>query len=130
MKTFKTLLAASLFLALAVGCTSTRDKESMLSAAGFRKIPADTPQRQAHLNSLPPDKITPVQSGGTLYYTFPDPKRNVLYVGQEAQYQEYQELRYQDQVAMQEKLNVARMNQDDAWFELWGPWNEPAFAAR
>lgn len=102
----------------------------MLSAAGFKTVPADTPQRQAHLNALPPDKITPVQSRGTIYYTFPDPKRNVLYIGQEPEYQEYQQLRYQDQINMQEELNVARMEQDDAWFQMWGPWNEPGFAAR
>ena len=98
MKTFKALFAAGLFLAMAIGCSTTSEKENMLSAAGFKMVPADTPGRQAHLSSLPADKITPVQRNGVVYYTFPDPKHNVLYVGQEPQYQEYQRLRLQNQM--------------------------------
>src|SRR5579871_5175262 len=98
MKIFKTLLAPGLLLALAIGCSTTHDTENMLSAAGFKMVPANTPERQAHLNSLPADKITPVQRNGVTYYTFADPKQNVLYVGQEPQYQEYQRLRLQNQM--------------------------------
>ena len=130
MKTFKTLLAASLFLALAVGCRSTSSKENMLSAAGFKMVPANTPERRAHLNSLPADTITPVQRNGVVYYTFPDPKRNVLYVGQEPQYQEYQQLRFQEQITMQEDLDAERMNANEAWWGPSGPWGNPALAAR
>jgi hypothetical protein len=127
MKTFKTLLAASLFLTLAIGCSTTANREDMLSAAGFQRVPANTPERQAHLNSLPADKITPVVRNGTTYYTFPDPKQNVLYVGQEPQYQKYQNLRLQQQMA-QEQLSAAEMN-DQAW-GAWGPWGGPGWAWR
>ncbi len=126
MKTFKTLLAAGALLALAMGCSTTSNKEDMLSAAGFKMVPADTAQRQAHLNSLPPDRITPVQRNGTVYYTFPDPKKNVLYVGQEQQYQKYQSLRLQKQIA-DEQLSAAQMN-ENSW-GVWGAWGAgPAWA--
>ena len=121
MKAFKTLLAAGFCLALAVGCNSTSNKESMLSAAGFRTVPADTPERQAHLQSLPPDKITPIQRDGTVYYTFPDPKRNVLFVGQEPQYQEYQRLSIDQQMA-NEQMMTAQVNQSDTGWAVWGPF--------
>src|SRR5215472_12402315 len=119
MKKFKVLLTTGVLVALAIGCSTTKSRENMLSAAGFKMVPADTPERVAHLNSLPPDKITTVQRNGTLYYTFPDPKHNVLYVGQQEQYQEYQKLRLQNQMT-QEQLSAAEMN-ENAW-GVWGPW--------
>ena len=120
MKTLKALLAVSVLLALASGCSTTGKKEDMLSAAGFQMMAADTPQKEAHLKSLPADKITAAQRNGTMYYTFPDPKKNVLYVGQEPQYQKYQQLRMEKQLA-DEQLNAAEMNNDAAW-NNWGGW--------
>jgi len=120
MKTFKALLTAGVLVAaLAIGCSTTKDNENMLSAAGFKMVPADTPEREAHLNSLPADKITTVQRNGTLYYVFPDPKKNMLYVGQQPQYEAYQKIRLQNQMA-QEQLSAAEMN-ENAW-GVWGPW--------
>ena len=40
-------------LALVAGCASTEKTESMLSAAGFKIVPADTPARQAQLRRMP-----------------------------------------------------------------------------
>jgi len=98
MKAFKTLITTGLLMAVAIGCSTTRSTEHMLSAAGFKRVPANTPQRQADLASLPADKLTPVQRDGKQYYVFPDPTRNALWVGQNAQYQEYQALRLQQQM--------------------------------
>jgi hypothetical protein len=122
MRAFQTLFAAGLLVASTAGCSTTANKENMLSAAGFKTVPANTPQRQAQLNSLPTDEVTPVQRNGITYYTFPDPKRNVLYVGQEPQYQEYQRLRLQNEMA-QDELSAPELNQDPFWgggWDLWG----------
>jgi hypothetical protein len=128
MKTLKALLTTGVLIGLAIGCSTTQERENTLSAAGFRMIPADTTEQKAHLNSLPADKITPVQREGTLYYTFPDPKNNVLYVGQEQQYQMYRQLGLQKQMA-DEQLNAAQSNNDAAW-GFWGPWGGRAWASR
>jgi hypothetical protein len=120
MKTLKTLLTTSLLVALVGACSTTKDKENMLSAAGFKAMPADTPQKEAHLKSLPADKLTTAERNGALYYTFPDPKKNMLYVGQEPQYQKYRQLRLEKQMA-DEELNAAEMNNDAAW-NNWGAW--------
>lgn len=125
MNTFKTSLAAGLFLALVAGC-STTDKEYVLSTAGFRMAPADTPERQAQFNSLPADKITTVQRDGVTYYTLPDPKKDVLYVGRKQEYQQYQRLCQQNQVA-QEQL-AAQTKQNAEW-NAWGPWSGPGWAS-
>src|SRR5215468_1675088 len=119
MKMFKALLTTAALVALAIGCSTTKERENMLSAAGFKMVPANTPERQAHLKSLPADKVTPVQREGTTYYTFPDPKNNVLYVGREQEYQRYRQLRLQKQMA-DEQLETAQMN-ENAW-GAWGAW--------
>src|SRR4051812_48098331 len=91
MKILNALLTITALLALATGC-STPGKENMLSAAGFKMVPADTAQQQQQLNTLPADKISAAQRDGTVYYTFPDPKKKVLYVGGESEYQKYKQL--------------------------------------
>jgi hypothetical protein len=130
MKTFKTLLTIGFLMALAIGCsTGSHETENMLSAAGFKMVPADTPERQAHLNSLPKGQVTMVQRNGTMYYAYPDQKQNVLYVGQQPQYQKYQQLRMQKQMA-DEQLNTAAMYNDQPW-GVWGPWGAgPGWAWR
>lgn len=120
MKAFNTMLMTVFFIIFAIGCSTTTQKEHMLTAAGFKMVPADTPSRQAHLHSLAADKITPVQRSGTMYYTFPDPKHNVLYVGRQPEYQQYQKMRLQKQMA-NEQLEAAQINQEDEW-NAWGPW--------
>jgi hypothetical protein len=120
MKTFKALLTIGLLTAVAIGCSTTKSRENMLSAAGFKAMPADTTERQQHLTSLPADKITTVQRNGSQYYVFPDPKQNVLYVGQEQQYQQYRKLRLEKQMADEEL--ATSMNNDDAAWGVWGAW--------
>jgi hypothetical protein len=108
-------------LALAVGCTTTSKRENLLSAAGFKMVPAATPEQKAHLQTLPPDKVTMVQREGKTYFVFPDRKQQVLYVGQQAQYDEYQKLRLQNQLA-EEQMNAAELNSEPAW-GVWGGWD-------
>lgn len=98
--------------ALVIGCSTTKSTESLLSAAGFKIIPATTPQQQAHLETLKPDKVTMVEREGTNYFVFPDAKSQVLYVGHDAQYQEYQKLRLQKEMAA-EQVQAAQLNQEN-----------------
>jgi len=121
MKKLKMLFSAGVLVALAFGCSTTASKESLLSSAGFKAVPANTPQTEAHLKSLPHGKITPVQRDGTVYYTFPDPKNKILYVGQEEQYRRYQNLRYQKQLA-NEQLAASQAFYDGPW-GAWGAWD-------
>ncbi len=92
----------------------------MLSASGFKMIPAQTAQQQLHLQKLPPDKVSTVVRDGTNYFVFPDVKNSELYVGQDAQYQQYQKLRFEKQLA-QENAEAAQINSDDLDM-YWGPW--------
>ena len=66
----------------AAGCAAnTQSTENLLSAAGFRTIVANTPQRQQHLKMLPPNKVVLVQRNGKNYYVYADPAHYQIYVG-------------------------------------------------
>lgn len=112
------MIGGASLLALVVGCATTMRTEDLLSAAGFKIVPATTPELQARLKAIPPHKVTMVQRDGKAYFVYPDVTQNVLYVGQNAQYQRYQQLREQNQLA-QEQLNAAELN---AEWGAWGTW--------
>jgi len=117
-------VAAAILVGLLTGCTTTKQTEDMLSAAGFKALLASTSQQQAHLKTLPPRKVTLVQRDGKMYFVYPDVRRNVLYVGQQAQYQQYQKLRQQAMIAAEEE-SAAAMNYD-SW-ATWGTWAGPGW---
>ena len=119
-KSILNILYAAAFVAFATGCSTTRNTntENMLSAAGFKAMPANTPQREEHLRSLPADELTVANLNGYNYYVFPDPAESVLLVGQQRQYQQYQRMRLENQMAVAQ-VNTAVV--DDNW-PLWGVW--------
>ena len=108
----------SILAAFLLGCSSTHQKENMLSAAGFKAIPANSPQRQEHLNSLPDDKLTAANLNGHNYFVFPNRSENILFVGQESQYQQYQRMRFENNLP-EATVNTAEVG--DHWTE-WGAW--------
>jgi hypothetical protein len=113
------LIAVIALLTLALGCANTQHTENLLSAAGFRTVIANTPQRQEQLKALPPDKVTLVQRNGNTYYVYADPANNQAFVGTPSQYQKYQQLRLASNLA-QDQLQTAQLNS-------WGPglWGFP-----
>jgi hypothetical protein len=111
----------SAFLVVATGCSSPKQKENMLSAAGFKMIPANTPQREEHLKSLPDDRLTTVDLNGHNYFVFPDRAESTLFVGQESQYQHYQRMRLENQLP-EERVHAAEITDDWAGWGAWGRW--------
>ena len=117
------MIGATALLALMAGCattqTSIEDKRSMLVAAGFKTVTPKTPAQQQKLQQLQVGQVAQVQKNGKTYYVVADPPQNVVYVGGPQQYQAYQQLRAQRQLA-QENLETAEMYQDAAMD--WGGW--------
>jgi len=81
------------------GCTAIRRSEapetiSLLTQAGFKAVPADTPERQARLNTLTPYKIVRwTRKSGATAYAYPDPGScKCIYVGGPKHYAKYQQL--------------------------------------
>ena len=115
------IIGVAALVAFVTGCSTTsadQKTEDLLSVVGFKATPATTPQQQAHLKTLPPHKFTMVVRDGKTYYVYPDQSHHVLYVGQDAQYREYQKVRQQNQMA-EEEVHAAELNSENAW-SAWG----------
>jgi hypothetical protein len=101
-------LRATLGLACALGgCAfAVSNTESLLSQAGFRKLPADTPKRVEHLQTVAPHRLIRRTADGKPYYVFADPNNcKCLYVGSESAYARYRTLvqRQEDAAFLEEE---------------------------
>ena len=102
-------------LALAVGCTSAAvQTESLLASAGFRARTPSTPRQQQHFKTLTPDKMMTVHRNGKTYHVYADPVQNRLYIGNQAQFQNYQQLRKARHLALEQEYSEAMGD--------WGAW--------
>lgn len=120
-----------LFSSLAVliafgGCATTtgvsENKVTMLTAAGFKTVTPKTAAQQQKLKALPPGSMAMITKGNKTFYVFPDAANNQAYVGGPQEFQAYQQLRAQKQLA-QEQLAAAEMYQDSAMgWGAWGGW--------
>jgi hypothetical protein len=95
-------------------------KEDMLSAAGFRFLPANTPQRQAAFQRLPPHQFSRQIKNGQVFYVYPDPTVCVcLYVGDQQAYGTYRKNVFEKKLADENAMTANEMAMND-WD--WGPW--------
>ena len=113
------LLSAALCGCVSVGAP---EKEGQLSAAGFMRLQADTPQKMAKLQALPQDTLVyaPRKNGNA--YIFADAAGcNCAFVGNEAAYQQYQQLRAANNIAqMQETTALLNAEAAADWGGAWG----------
>jgi|SRR5689334_16103521 len=92
--------------------------ERLLAEAGFQMKPADSPEKLAHLRTLPAGKIVRHERNGEPYFVFADPTGcRCLYAGGQPQYEKYRALA-REQAAADE---AALVNQDASDYRLWGP---------
>jgi hypothetical protein len=140
-----TNLALTFLIATLAGCGSIKQSiepspptpeqqaeqlEPMLSAAGFRMLPADTPQRQQQLQSLVPMQVNYyVGKTGTLHYYMADPDFcKCMYVGTEENYQQYEKLKLNQQFESKEgeisreNLEAIQMQEMDEQEEMFNPY--------
>jgi len=104
--------------------------EPMLSAAGFRMLPADTPQRQQQLASLLPLQVDYyVGKTGKLHYWMADPYYcKCMYLGTEEAYQQYEKLKLNQQFQAregeisQQRLEAQQMEDMDVQDEMFNPY--------
>jgi hypothetical protein len=113
--------AATLFLAGCAGVGS-ENTTSLLSAAGFRAHTPQTPKQQQMYAALPPYKVERATVKGHVFYVYKDEKAGVAYIGREQEYQRYQQLAIQQQIAQNYYTAVA-MDRAAAfgWYGAWGP---------
>ena len=125
VKSFVVMLAGALLLGSA-GCASTKplaQTESMLSEAGFKTVAASSEKQVKQLQALPVDKLSVVKWKGKTLYVFPDPAHNRIYLGGSEEYQSYQEILENHQIAVQSRV-MADLGEDtgDDTVE-WSGWS-------
>jgi len=100
-----------------------QQREDLLSAAGFIVRPANTPERQAMLNRLPPHKFVQRVNGDVVHYVYADPLVcGCLYVGTQQAYNQYKANQLQQHLADEQQM-AADTYSDAAWnWGAWGPW--------
>jgi hypothetical protein len=118
-------------LVLCEGCAATQRKEAvsierLLSEAGFKMIPATTPEQLASLKAMPPLKLKKQTQNGKVVYTYADPENcKCVYIGGPDQYAEYRHFLDQKSVVKEDQLdNIMETeeqaeNIEDTWVPLW-----------
>ena len=118
------IFAAAIAVLLATGCAGvgSGNTTSLLSAAGFHTLAPQTPKQQQVYAALPPYKVEHATVNGRSFYLYKDEKAGIAYVGHEPEYQRYQQLCVQQQIA-QDYYMAAQMNSVYArgWYGAWGP---------
>ena len=125
MRIGTTLTTLALSVAIAA-CQSPQQKiagkEDILSAAGFKFLPANTPQRVASFKQLPPHQFSRQMRDGRVFYVYPDPTVCVcLYVGNQAAYATYQKYVFEKQLANEQAMTATDMAMTWDWAP-WGGW--------
>jgi hypothetical protein len=126
VKTVRMGLAAFAASAALAGCVSVGapEKEGQLAAAGFVRQPADTPVKLAKLQALPQNTIVAAQRKGHNVYIYADAAGcNCAFIGNDAAYQQYQQIRAANNIAQMQET-TAILNQEAAmdWGGAWGPY--------
>lgn len=117
------VLVTAIGAILLAGCASmtSANTESLLSAAGFLVRTPQTPKQQQIYAALPPYQVQRATVNGKVFYVYKDEKAGVAYVGREQEYQRYQQLAIQQQIA-QNQIAAAEMEQQAAldWYGGFG----------
>ena len=124
-----------LLVAALAGCATTDpnkqaiETERLLAPAGFQIRPADTPEKLAHLKTLPQRKLfTRKDKEGKVHWVYADAAYcECLYVGTEQTYQLYRKLARLSYVTEEQSTatGIAEAPVDEAW-DMWGMWRDHA----
>jgi hypothetical protein len=121
-----TVVAAALTASAALcGCMSvgSPEKEGQLSAAGFVRLQADSPEKAGKLHALPQNSIVYAQRKTGNTYIYADAAGcDCAYIGNDAAYQQYQQIRAANNIAqMQETTALLNAEAASDWGGAWGP---------
>ena len=86
------------------GCAGTQvqNKESLLTAAGFRTRTPSTQEQWAMYKRMTPYKLERNTLNGKTVYTYADKQKGVVYIGGDKAYQSYRQLGIRQSLAQNE----------------------------
>lgn len=120
----QTTVGGMLILAAALaGCVSGPQQESMLTASGFVRRDADSPVKFATLEALPQRALVATQRKSGPFYLYADAMGcSCLYVGDQAAYRQYQQIRVANNLAQTDGTTAKLSDEATAdWGDVWGP---------
>ncbi len=85
-------LAIALLGASPLAAQSQLGRDMKLEDAGFKMREANTPQKMARLNSIPPYKFVPHRKNGARYYVYADPQCRCAFVGDDNAMKTYRDM--------------------------------------
>jgi hypothetical protein len=98
MKTFINIVLVTLLLGFMTACQTTAvgpgvgtQKEQLLVQSGFRQKTVTTPEQQQRVSELPPGQVSEVGYKGQMYYIYPTPTKDRIFVGNKVQYNAYKQ---------------------------------------
>ena len=95
----------------------------VLSAAGFQMQVADTPERLTSLGALPARTLVRQVRDGRTSWVYADARGcGCEYVGTAAQYQQYQRLKLERELADEQLRAAQEYGNAAATWGAWGPW--------
>ncbi len=96
------------------------DVEGLLTKAGFKKQVADTPQKLAHLKTLPQHRFSRHERHGKLYFVYADATDcKCLYSGDEKAFQHFRGLE-REQDYMRTEMHRPSLRAQPWTGEYWG----------
>ncbi|HOB60842.1 MAG TPA: hypothetical protein PKI41_01820 [Candidatus Competibacteraceae bacterium] len=130
MRKLTMMFTAAALAATLAGCATPQlspqqqaaQQEKLLAAAGFNAVPANSPQKMAELQKLPPYQVLMRFHNSKPVYVYADPAFcQCLYTGNEPAYQNYRRLAIEQNIA-NEQYMAAQMNENAAMnWGVWGP---------
>ncbi|MES2661158.1 MAG: hypothetical protein V4689_21230 [Verrucomicrobiota bacterium] len=124
MKTKIIMLLSAMIAAIGLaGCASvgSSNTKSLLVAAGFREKTPETAKQKELYAAAESYKLLRITAEGKNLYAYKDEKNGTALIGNESNYQQYEKLAVQQQIAAQE-YQAAVMRRDAAygWYGAYG----------
>jgi hypothetical protein len=122
----KKLLLPALLVGLlfVTGCAS-QSKVTLLTAAGFRTVVPSTPAQIAQLKTMPQRKVIPVVKKGKTAFLYADAASNVLLIGNQKQYTQFQQYNLQYKIQRDQEATAALNADANAEWSAWGGLDGP-----
>lgn len=123
---FSLLLIVSLSTTAPASAANSKPghSEKLMIAAGFTAVPANTPAREAEIATLKPKTLVAHPTGDGFTYVYADPKGCAcLYMGDAADYADYQKLAAKERIADANAEAAADLSFGPWNWSTWGPYD-------
>jgi hypothetical protein len=99
--------------------SASSSMEQLLVQAGFRIFPENSPKCEAVCRKLPPEQLVPQKKGDKIAYSYYAPGTHLLYIGDEAAYQNFINLAVIQNLEPRRRAVMETVPDDPEFWTLW-----------